>query len=285
MKRTHRIPILVGVFAALIAIPAGVANATYSYYIDGNTSYSTNHGCGTNNDLDDDTASLASYLWNNGNGWTGNHWLDTNAWPQDFVEACASTPFGAGGLDSSFADSAFLSVFSGHMNSGQMFYAYPHTESGVAMCSVTVGTNSRLGSMAGAQSNMMIYYGCCSLAISGLVNNANVQWNTQAAGFLDDESDGVDDIKNFAAGTVYGSPNITQWTEDLEDRPWWFTGDNSPIVVSYGADQTTAQNVETYAALLHTQALYPRATGPSCQQGQPYFWYNYYYIDHHNVCG
>jgi hypothetical protein len=267
---------LISLSIALCAIAFAVqrrAQASYSFYIDQNTSYSTNHGCGTNNDLDDDTASLASQLTTD--GWTGSHFVDANAWPADFTEACSST-YGTGD-DSYYADSAYLSIFSGHANAGYLAFAYPHN----SVCSVDLGANARLGSMAGDTSGVAIFYGCCTLKLSSLTSKANWQWTNQNLGFLDTESDGDDDIKNFFNGTS-SSANIYQWTADLEDRPGWFTGDNSPIVVSYGADETSAGYVEDYGDLYYQVYLYTRSGGPSCGQGQPGFWYNYYYIDNNN---
>jgi hypothetical protein len=268
----------IGIVAIVVAASSALrqdAHATYTYWIDGNTNYGTDHGCGTNSNLADDTASLGGEL--SGSGWTGARYTDISAWPADFTEACNSSVYGPG-IDSSAADTQQFGVISGHANAGYMAFAYPDS----GMCGVDVGTNARLGQMAGGTMSQMVYYGCCTMKLDSLATDANYQWVYQSLGFLDTESNGDDDIKDYFNGS-YSNTNKNSWFSHLEDRPGWWTGDNSPIIVSYGVNNTETISVETYAKLkagVYTDTV--RSGGPSCGNGPPSFYYRTSYIDHGN---
>jgi hypothetical protein len=263
--------------AASMALPMlySASSMAYTYYIDQNVNYPGNSGCPGNNTLSDDTASFASAM--NSDGWTGQHWVDQNAWPQDFYESCSSS-YGTGGLDSTYGDGALVSVFSGHANAGYLTYGYANN----GQCAVDLHNNARLGSMYGAQSSYAIYYGCCTLKESSLVNEANWEWTNQAFGFIDAEEDGNDQLKDFYNDTSTVI-NKTSWLNHMESRPGWFQGSNSPMVVSYGYNQTDATYVQNQSWIRNPGVFQaPRGGGPSCGQGQPSFYYIYVFINHNN---
>jgi hypothetical protein len=273
MRRPNRVSMAMAILAPL-AIP-GVARAALTYYIDGNTDYTTDHGCGTNIAVSDDTQGMATALAFD--GWTGSRYLDVDAWPSDFTEACSSS-YGSG-QDYLYGDGAMVSIFSGHANAGLLAFAYPHNSA----CQVELGPNARLGSMSGASAGYAFYYGCCTLQLDSLVNEANWEWTNQAFGFIDTEEDGDSDLSDFFADTYYQS-NTGAWLDTLEDRPGWFTGNNSPIVVSYGPTSAAATTIQSSAALKQHTYLSPRGSGPSCGAGQPLFYYVYSYINNNNGC-
>lgn len=262
------------VVAGLVLLgTANEAAATKTYYIDDNTD-NTGNGCPGMSDLNDVTTNLQNML--RSDGWTGARYNNASSWPQDFMEACSSS-FGSSGLDSAEADAAAFSVFSGHGNTGLL--AWGAIRNGV--CTLTMQSNMRLGSMAGASSVISAYASCCTLNANSLPAQANYQWNRQALGFHDLCEIGDTDVSDAIGGT-YSSTNQSSWFGHLEDRPGWFTGDNSPMVVSYGSSSTDAADVAAHSSLRQQIRVDARTGGPSCGGGQPFFYYSATWIDHGN---
>lgn len=265
------VKLTIGVFAAL---GATTGHAGTTYMIDENLD-NTDNGCLNAADLNDVTTPLQTAL--TGAGWTGSRWVNSNSWPQDFMESCGDPMYGSGGGDNGEADSKTLAVFSGHGNKGVLAYGTIHG----GVCAISLGTNIRLGSMGGAQNVTSIYATCCTLAADSLGAQANNEWNRQQLGFHDTSEIGNGDVGNFFNGSATGS-NKNAWFNHLEDRPGWFTGDNSPMVWSAGANSTEAASVENTASLRQQIFQTPRGSGPICGAGQPAFWVSATFIDHHN---
>jgi hypothetical protein len=78
----------------LVALLAERAEAAKTYYIEESTDY-TGNGCQDDN-VNTLSASLRTGLDNA--GWSGQRWVNADAWPQDFQEACSSD-YEPGGLD------------------------------------------------------------------------------------------------------------------------------------------------------------------------------------------
>ncbi|HEX4406958.1 MAG TPA: hypothetical protein VH560_19100 [Polyangia bacterium] len=258
----------VGVVLAM----AQYAWANPTYLIDDNLS-NNGAGCGEV-DLNDVTSSLENSL--NNISWSGERWVNGDAWPQDFMEECSSN-FGPNGFDQYEADNANFSVFSGHGNTGLIAWGTPHD----GVCAMTLAGGVRLGSMSGAMSATSVYASCCTLNANSLTSQANFEWTRQQLGFHDTCEIGDTDVSDFFDNT-YETSNKNAWFNHLEDRPGWFTGDNSPVVWSAGVNSTEAGNVENTASLRQQIYVTPRGSGPSCNQGQPAFWYSATYIDHGN---
>ncbi|HEX9942130.1 MAG TPA: hypothetical protein VGG03_08945 [Thermoanaerobaculia bacterium] len=270
MKNTQRFRLCLQWIVWLCLMGSLPAGAASTFYIDESLDFSGN-GC-QNADLNDVTSQLCDAL--RSAGWAGTRWVDANAWPQDFIESC-SPLYGAGGLDSIYADAALLSVYAGHGNKGLLQWGYPRD----GVCTIDFSKNMRLGAMSGAASGFGIYITSCTLHTSSLVDGGNWQWLRQQFGYHNSPSVHGDGAKNFFNGTGSKS-NKNSWLGAMEDRPGWFTGDNSPIVVSYGATASEALAVHNDAALKRQIYTSPRPGGPGCGGGQPLFYYVYTFYDH-----
>lgn len=231
----------------------------------------TGNGC-ESTDLNDVTGQLHSALLSDSR--TGQRYVNGNAWPQDFIEACSSN-YGTNGLDNSYADARRLSVYAGHGHISTLFFS--HVRSG--RCVVGLDGNMRLGRMAGASSVYAMYATSCTLNLGNLSNTAGNQLLRQQFGFHNSPIIANDDLGEFYRETNPAS-NRTSWLDNLEDRPGWFTGDNSPLVRSAGENQTTASS--THNNFYFRGAFWqPAMTGASvCHQGLPYHYWYYTYINH-----
>ena len=270
--RRRRRLLLPSVTATLIlsGLYAHTSNAAKTFYMDESTDF-TGNGC-ENVDLNTVTASLRDMLVSF--GWTGSRFVNPSAFPEDFIEACNSS-FGNGGLDSTFGDTKSFSVYAGHGNVGLLGWGFKHN----SRCTIDFSDNMRLGSMAGAASANAAYITSCTLKVESLPNEANFQWVRQQMGFDNSPSVGDADPGNFAWCSRQNN-NASCWVSALEDQPGIFSGDNSPIVVSHGANSSDCQFVQSHASLVEDMLNTPIGGGPSCQGAQPGFWYCYYWVDH-----
>jgi hypothetical protein len=240
------------------------------YFIDESTDF-TGNGC-QNEDLNTITSSLRSRL--DANGWTGSRFTNGSAYPQDFVENCSSS-FGAGGLDNAFSDGAVLSVYAGHGNVGAVQFGFARNNVCVVDMDGTFDMNGsgmmRLGQMSGAQAGFGVWLTSCTLRNGTLPSNANFQWLRQQFGYHNSPSIG-DNTPREWYDDIDPKSNKQAWLDAMEDKPGLFTGDNSPMVVSYGS--TSANCTSTHnSTMLKRQILQPRGGGPSCGGGLPaFFW-------------
>lgn len=269
---------------AVVGLAAFAARSAHAgkFFIDEETDYSRTCVDDMDN-LSATTKGLADNL--TGRNWTGGRYLNADAWPQDFTESC-STTYGSGGLDHNWADAADLAVFSGHGNTGMV--GFGAVDNG--MCMLDLGSTSgrddtgvaRLGSMAGARASIAIWLTCCTLKKDRLVGFANRQWVKQHVGFHGMSAFTADMVSAYARNS--GAParvgdisNREAWMVAMEDEPGWFTGDNSPIVVSYGS--TSAEANSNHSSLDLDPGHTRRAGGPTCGNGPPKFFYVYTVID------
>jgi hypothetical protein len=243
------------------------AAALDTYYIDESTDY-TGNGCAAE-DLDPVTSTFRTALDNS--GWSGSRFTNANAWPEDFMESCA-TNFGTGGLDSVYADSKTLAVFAGHGNKGLLAWGFKHNN----RCTVDFSSNMRLGSMGGARAGYAIYISCCTLNTGSLVAEANFQWLFQQFGYHNEAAVGENQLKEFwnAIDSSTNNTNREAWLSEMEDKPGLFTGDNSPIVVAQGESSSACTN-ELNNKVFERALNGARGNGPECKQEQPHFFYCY----------
>lgn len=265
---------------AIVAVQTGTtgaANAADTYYIDESTDF-TGNGC-ENTDLNDVTAYLAGLLRTY--SWYGSKFENSDAWPQDFVESCNPITYGYG-LDASYSDQKTLSVYAGHGNVGYLQWGYKKYD----MCGVDFASTGdtaktgvmRLGQMAGTQSVYGMYITSCTLKKSGLATKANYQWVNQQFGYHNSPSVGDNQAGEWFLELVDGYANRQAWLDAMEDKPGLFTGDNSPMVVSYGTDSTNCLPYHVHNSL-YGSLNFPRGGGPSCGGSPPAFTYCYTLID------
>lgn len=256
---------MAGIAATLIVAPRTMAASTY--YIEENTDF-TGNGCQSTN-VNTVTALLHQFL--NSSGWAGQRWTESDSWPQDWREACA-TSFGPGGLDSQWADTKRFAVYAGHglIGGGNLWFGFKHDSE----CSIMLGTHSRLGAMDGKKVANAAYLTSCTLKTTTLAAHANFQWVHQNFGFHNSPEIPSDQAGGWFNCTAT-SPNSACWLT-------WFEADmdgddtNTPIVVSYGVSASEAIEKRDAAQL---KAEFPsawtitRPGGPSCEQPPPAFFY------------
>jgi len=212
--------------AMLALLTASLLQPSYAkalgYTIEQNTLY-TSYGCEmlANTDIPDDTASLKTAL--DSAGWSGYRYTDTPtnlAWPQDLWESCSTSIYGSGGwstviggLDNYYGDARNLTVFSGHGGDGWMIWG--HVNNGE--CTANLGVHTRVGEMGGGSANFGIWYACSVLQPSEMGSN---MWQSlrQQAGFYGEDTDGVDEIRDFFNATV-NKTNADAWLDQYVGRP------------------------------------------------------------------
>lgn len=209
---------------------------SYNYYIDEPRFYASGN-CGAKKD---DDRPDRTYPIRNGLialGWTGSYFTGTMAWPQDFIDkSVINYP---DGLDHIFADNGQLSVFSGHGDSGYIHYSNSHTVTvdNVPYTRCGAGDNFHdngvvIGAATGDQSANMIVIACCYL------NPNQLGWidgggTTQIMGYGSLSFTDAGMVEDFFNASQ-GSTNKDAWLDNMEDKPYWFTGDNTAAVLTKG---------------------------------------------------
>ena len=261
---------------ALVASAAGRAEAAKTYYIDECTDY-TGNGCESDN-TNSVTGNLRTGL--NNAGWTGQRWVNADAWPTDFREACHPGYGEPDGQDDEYADTKSLAVFAGHGAPNRISYGYSHEGN----CDTYFGSEMRLGSMAGAVAAHAIWLNCDALRISGLASGPNWQWLWQQFGFRNTIGIDSDQPSAFFAmtgqrnggkfGTLPAATNAQAWLVVMDDDG------RQPIAVSYGSNSSGCWAVHDGHKLKEDVGNFPRQNvipGPSCLEEQPAFHYCYEY--------
>jgi len=268
MNKWMKLGAALGLGGAILAPATARADR---YYIGESTDF-TGNGC-QNDDLNEITASLRNSL-DADSWWSGSRYVNLQAWPHDLVESCSSSTYGAG-LDSTYGDTRQLTVYAGHGNAGALQWGFKRN----GMCDVDFASSGntavtgvvRLGQMSGAGTVAAMWLTSCTLKRDRLASKANFQWVRQQFGYHNSPSIGDNTPSEFYVG-VWPASNKDSWLDHMEDKPGLWTGDNSPIVVSYGATSAEASSTHN-GACLKRQILAPRPGGPSCGNGPPLFFY------------
>lgn len=225
-------------FVFLLLVAAHSAWATgKTFFIDESTDF-TGNGC-PNADLNDVTSSLRSSLL--GDGWTGQRFTNVNAFPQDFFE---QTFAGLNGIDGTFGDSKTLAAYAGHGGRARLQFGFMRQN----RCLVTLDTQARLGTGAGDDAAYAMYVTSCTVNLDSLSRHFNNQVR-QVFGYHNSPSVKDDQPRDFYEETD-DLDNAHAWVEEMEDRPGWFTGDNSPIVLTFGTSASHCASVRDSAKLL-----------------------------------
>jgi len=253
------------------------AQAAKTYYIEESTDY-TGNGC-QNADLNDVTWHLHESM--SAAGWTGERWMNANAWPQDFMESC-STTYGSDGSDNLYADTKSVAVYAGHGNVGLLAYGYKHSN----RCTVDFSSNMRLGSMGGDIAAVAIWLVCDALQVASLPAEANYQWTRQQLGWTNTIAidnwepsvffdltgthlEGIGVFPPVPLVLVPGATNADAWLAVMGDDG------RHPIAVSYGSSSSGCWTIHDNAKLKDDTYTSARPGSPTCGQGQPAFWYCY----------
>lgn len=256
--RTSRfLPLLVAGIVVLATTTPGWAQK--AYYIDESTDFSGN-GC-ENADLNDVTSSLRDSL--NANGWSGQRWTNVNAWPQDYYE---STMTGLSGVDNFYGDNFLLTVYAGHGNRARFQFGFKRND----RCVVNLETQARLGRDGGNKAVYAMYVTSCTLNLDSLSRNFNHEIRQQF-GYHNSPSVKDDQPRDFFEATD-DKTNARAWIDEMEDRPGWFTGDNSPIALTHGLDSGHCSWVRDTAKLRGGSLLYAPP--------KPWGWYCWIMYDH-----
>ncbi|WP_143473642.1 DUF6345 domain-containing protein [Flavilitoribacter nigricans] len=204
-----------------------------TYWIDESTDF-TGNGC-ENSDLNDVTSSLRNRL--NSDGWSGRRWTNTNAWPEDFIEQ------NSGGIDHVAGDSRTLSVYAGHGNRGLIQFGFRRG----GRCTVSFPTDTRLGTQGGDETAYAMWLTSCTVHLDALSRHFNQQIR-QTFGYHNSPTIKDDQPRDFYEATD-DLRNERAWVEEMEDRPGWFTGDNSPICMTFGLNSSHCGTVRDRARL------------------------------------
>ena len=204
-----------------------------TFWIDESTDF-TGNGC-ENTNLNDVTSSLRSALVSD--GWTGTRWTNANAWPEDFIEG------NLGGIDDVAGDSKLLSVYAGHGNRGLIQFGYRRN----GRCVVRLRDSARLGTQAGDRAAYAMYVTSCTINTDSLSQHFNNEIR-QSFGYHNSPSVKDDQPRDFFNATS-SLRNSRAWIEETEDKPGWFTGDNSPITLTFGLSSSHCSWVQDTARL------------------------------------
>ena len=269
------------IIAAITEAPSFAEN--WTYYIDEIDNYSGGDCFKNGGNRDDHTSGLAEIF--NTAGWTGTRWFDDNAWPQDFVDSCSAPDY----YDDINGDSANFTLFTGHGNFDKLYFGFSQDNgfSQYKRCDITPSKDMRLGYNSGGAGAYFVAMTCCLGNLSHL-EWAQKQWVWQIFAFHGLSADDSGMVNSFINQTKNAS-NVSAWLDNMEDRPGWFTGDNSVIVLSYGINSADAQDTHDNARLLGNVYNNPRVVKPQCPNepipwgtgsGNRNQWWNYELRDH-----
>lgn len=219
--------------AIILTFGCASAMAQTNYWIDESTDF-TGNGC-PNTDLNDVTSSLRTRL--NNDGWTGTRWTNVNAWPEDYIEQ------NFGGIDHVTSDSRTLAVYAGHGNRALIQFGFQRN----GICTVSMDASARLGAQGGNDASYMMYVTSCTINLDSLSRHFD-QEIRQSFGYHNSPSVKDNQPREFYKETD-SVDNYVAWREEMEDRPGWFTGDNSPITLTFGLDSAHCNTVRNGARL------------------------------------
>lgn len=235
MSRFYLLTAILAVLLALATVDPCRADGK-EFYIDETTDFSGN-GC-ENEDVNEVTSSLQTSLVNN--GWTGQRFTNANAWPQDFIER---TFVGMSGLDSTFGDTRTLAVYAGHGNRALIQFGFMRKN----RCVVTLDTDARLGTLAGDHAAYAMYVTSCTVNTDSLARHFNNQVR-QVFGYHNSPTVKDDQPRDFFEATD-NLDNVHAWLTEMEDKVGWWTGDNSPIAMTFGVTPFHCGAIRDFARL------------------------------------
>lgn len=212
--------------STLVMMLAGVSYgntpppAGRSFFVDNPRSYPSGTCSSNLSDKGDRTGGIRSGLTEM--GWAGQYWTGSDAWANDFIDSAAED-----------ADTFDLAIFDGHGNTDVLGFAYPNE--GVCYAgnmSLTGETNVRMGTANHAKAAVSIFATCCFVSVQNPDAWRNTSAGNQIMGFGGLSDSNVEMLNNFWNSS--GGSNLNAWLSEMEDRPGWFSGDNTVVVFTHG---------------------------------------------------
>lgn len=253
---------VVTIAAVWVAIfHASSASAAQTYYIDEGTDF-TGNGCEIA-DVNEITSTLETSLA--AASWSGQRYVNSSAFPQDFWESC-SFSYGNDGLDSTYGDTGFLSVYAGHGSAHFIAFGYPHE----SQCGVNFSTNARLGEMSGASAGFGMWL-ACEVVQSSELTSAMYQRLSQQAGWQNSINIGDDEPRDFFDATSTKT-NADAWIDQMS------TGGRDAILATFSNTSSACWPKHNSAKLKANVGNTTLGGGASCGGGQPRYYTCY---EHH----
>jgi hypothetical protein len=111
-----------------------------------------------------------------------------------------------------------------------------------------IASASPLGAANGAQAASTVIIACCYMntAYGSLITGNH--YEKQVMGFGSIASVDNNMVNNYYQATA-GTSNIDAWLNAMEDRPGWFTGDNTTVVLSRGTSEINLAWNQLYCGL------------------------------------
>jgi hypothetical protein len=247
MTNSHalRAFILGSSFAVFLCIfPTGARAVTF--YIDAPVSYQSGTCHPNLINRGDITGGLQARLRDK--GWTGIGYNGPNAWAIDFVDYGLDRQ----GIDYQMADGADLAVFDGHGNVDDMAFSHPDPH---GYCDAGKfdpnNTNIELGAGGGGSTKAALFIAmtCCYVDPHHYAAERLFGGN-QILGLGNEADFDTNEINEFYGSTGGGNGrNWSAWLNNLEDKPGWWTGNNTPVAVTLGWNPTDANNNKSTCGL------------------------------------
>ena len=247
MRTTTRRALLL--LLTLVGAATGAGAQDFTFYLGEHTDFLQ---CG-GSDLNTITPQLADFLRNR--GWSGVHFMEASAWPQDLKE----DSIGSGGVDTFWGDARNLSAYAGHGFTDSRFglsYGIPHN----GKCTLDIDAEMRLGERwsfggNGRASYFMALTSCTLFqphVAEVWVNSLATVGTAQVLGFHNSPQINDDEPRLFVenARSSTSKNNRTEWLNQMDNcGPWYWFCDNSPLVLSLGETTAEVQDIHFNANL------------------------------------
>jgi hypothetical protein len=229
------------VFCALTLAGPNALALQGKYFIAQPMSYDYDRGCGISSNVGDYAYAIRAGL--NGLGWTGRFYTGANVRARAWTDHSRHS-LGWDHLDdpnngfNGGADLADVAVFTGHGNTGRILLGAADSYAGETLCHAGANdsrTNSNilLGAGYGAHLASTVIIACCYMNTRFQNLLYADHWEKQVMGFGGTAKLEGSMVTNYLNGTG-GSSNVDSWLNNMEDRPGWWTGDNSTVVMTTG---------------------------------------------------
>jgi hypothetical protein len=257
-------------FITLVALPIGLTQKAKAYTLwDDNPRAYSSGNCSTGLSDNGDRWYNVRQTLSGSMGW-GWAWLTANhAKASDFIE------LNLGGQDAYAADMTNVAVFDGHGNVNDLAFAYQDSN---GYCDAgywgnTSDSNIQMGMNGGGKAALMILETCCYMMKGSTISIATFG-GIQELGFGSLASSDTGMVDDFFGHTNSGT-NWYYWLRDMEDKPGWWTGDNTTVVVTRGWDMSDVTNNRTNC----------KFKGQTCLNNPPYgngpsIWWQRDWIEH-----